>query len=162
VKTVLLIVHHRIVSPTLNHNLLITMQMRLNDVVVDETPTFQCFNPTELSHSISVRGYDVEEILVIPLKFHGVQSCFPTFKPFQEDFDTCATYELTFETTEYDTYANTFCDQESGMTDSWGRLEVSGDLHPKRRQVCSLRQKEFEIKQLTVKYSDTSAKLQDL
>jgi hypothetical protein len=48
------------------------------------------------------------------------------------------------------------------MTDSWGRRKVSGDLHPKRRQVCSLRQKEFEIKQLTVKYSDTSAKLQSI
>jgi hypothetical protein len=48
------------------------------------------------------------------------------------------------------------------MTESWGRLKVSGDLHPKRCQVCPLCQKESEIKQLTVKYSDTSAKVQDL
>jgi hypothetical protein len=46
------------------------------------------------------------------------------------------------------------------MTDSWVKLKISGDLYPKRRQVCSLCQKEFEIKQLTVKYSHTSAKLQ--
>jgi hypothetical protein len=48
------------------------------------------------------------------------------------------------------------------MTDSWGNLKTSGDFHPKRRHFCSLRQKEVEIKQLTVKFSDTSAKLQDL
>jgi ABC-type proline/glycine betaine transport system substrate-binding protein len=48
------------------------------------------------------------------------------------------------------------------MMDSWGILKVSGDLHPKRLQVCTLHQKEFEIKKITVKYSDTSAKSQYL
>jgi hypothetical protein len=48
------------------------------------------------------------------------------------------------------------------MMDSWGNLKVSGDFHPKRRPVCSLRQKEAEVKLLSTKYSDTSAKLQDL
>jgi hypothetical protein len=48
------------------------------------------------------------------------------------------------------------------MMDSRGKLKISWDLHPKRRQVCPLRQKEFEIKQPTVKYSDTCAKFQDL
>jgi hypothetical protein len=48
------------------------------------------------------------------------------------------------------------------MVDSWGNIKVSGDFHPKRRQFCSLRQKEEEIKHLSAKYSDTSAKLQDI
>jgi hypothetical protein len=48
------------------------------------------------------------------------------------------------------------------MMDSWGNLKVSRDFHPKRRQVCSLRQKEAEVKLLRSKYSYTSAKLQDL
>jgi hypothetical protein len=48
------------------------------------------------------------------------------------------------------------------MTDSRENLNISGDLHPKRRQVFSLRQKEVEIKLLTAKYSDTSEKLQYL
>jgi hypothetical protein len=34
-KTVLLIVYHSILSPTLNHNLLSIMQMRLCDVIVN-------------------------------------------------------------------------------------------------------------------------------
>jgi hypothetical protein len=55
-KTVLLIIHQSIFNPTLNHKFLSIMKMRLHDVVVKETPKCQCFKPTELSHSISVRG----------------------------------------------------------------------------------------------------------
>jgi hypothetical protein len=83
-KTVLLIVHHRIFSTTLKHNLLSTIQLRLHDVIVNETPKFQCLKPTNLSHSISVRGDNVDDVLVIPLDLHGVVSCFPTFKPSQK------------------------------------------------------------------------------
>jgi hypothetical protein len=48
------------------------------------------------------------------------------------------------------------------MMDSWVNITVSGDCHPKRRQVFPLRQRETEIKLFSSKYSDTSAKLQDL
>jgi hypothetical protein len=48
------------------------------------------------------------------------------------------------------------------MMDSWGNLKISGGFQPKRRQVCSLHQKEEEVKLLSSKYSDTSDKLQDL
>jgi hypothetical protein len=92
----------------------------------------------------------------------GGVSCFPTFKPTQLEFETCARYELTYKFPEYDPSDTTFHDQEAGMMDSWGNIKVSGDCHPKRRQVCSLHQKEEEIKHLSSKYSDTSAKLQDL
>jgi hypothetical protein len=40
--------------------------MRLHDVIVNETPKFQSLNPTKLSHSISVRGDHVEDVLIIP------------------------------------------------------------------------------------------------
>jgi hypothetical protein len=74
-QTVLLIAHQSIFSPSLNHNLLSTMQMRLHDVIVNEKPKFQYLNPTKLSHSISVRGDNVEDVLLIPLELHGVVSC---------------------------------------------------------------------------------------
>jgi hypothetical protein len=48
------------------------------------------------------------------------------------------------------------------MTGSWVNLNIPGDFHPKWRQVCSLCQKEAEIKLLSTRYSDTSAKLPDL
>jgi hypothetical protein len=110
-KTVLLIVHQSILSPILNHNLLSTMQLRLHDIIVNETLKFQYLNPTNLSHSISVRGDNVDDVLVIPLELHGVVSCFPTFKPTQLEFETCDRYELTYESPEYDPSAKTFHDQ---------------------------------------------------
>jgi hypothetical protein len=123
-KTVLLIVHQSILIPTLNPNLLITMQMRLHDVIVNKTPKFQSLNPTNLSHSISVRGDNVDDVLVIPLELHGVMPCFPTFKPTQLEFETCERYELMYESPEYDQSATTFHDQEAGMMDSWGIIKV--------------------------------------
>jgi hypothetical protein len=138
------------------------MQLRMHDVIVNETPKFQSLNLTNHSHSISVRGENVDDVLVIPLELHGVVSCFSNFKPTQQEFETCDRYELTYEYPEYDPSTKTFHDQEAGMMDSWGNLKVLGDFHPKRRQVCSLRQKEADIKLLSTKYSDTSAKLQDL
>jgi hypothetical protein len=121
-KMMLLIVHQSNFIPTFNHNLLSTMQMRLHDMVVNEIPKFQCLKRTELSHTISVRGDDVEEVLIIPFELNGAVSCFPIFKPSQEESDTCDRYELTFETPEYGTSAKNFHKQESGMTDSGGKL----------------------------------------
>jgi hypothetical protein len=83
-NTVLLIIHQSILSPTLSHNLLSTMQMRLHYVVMNEAPKVQFPEPSDLSHSISMRGDDVEDVLVIPLELHGVVYCFPTFKPSQD------------------------------------------------------------------------------
>jgi hypothetical protein len=66
-KNVLLIFRQSILSPTFNHNLISTMQFRLHDLIVNETPKFQYLNPTNLSHCISIRGDNVDEVLVIPL-----------------------------------------------------------------------------------------------
>jgi hypothetical protein len=68
------------------------MQLRLHDVIVNETPTFQSLNHTNLSHSIIVICHNVDDILVIPLKLHGTVSCFPTLKPSQQEFETCDRY----------------------------------------------------------------------
>jgi hypothetical protein len=135
-QTVLLISHQSIFSPSLSNNLLSTMHMRLHGVIVNETPKFQSLNPTKLSHTISVRGDKVEDVLLIPLELHGVVSCFPTFKPTQLEFETCDRYDLTYESPDYDPYATTFHDQEAGIMDSWGNIKVSGYCHPKRRQFC--------------------------
>jgi hypothetical protein len=71
-QNVLLIVHHTISLPTLNHNLLRTMKIRLHEVVVNETPKFQNLELTYLSHTISVRCDEVDDVLVIPLDLFGV------------------------------------------------------------------------------------------
>jgi hypothetical protein len=84
-KIVLLIAHHSIFSPTLDHNLLSTIQMRLHGVLVNETPKFQCLKPTNPSHSIIMIYDNVDDVLVISLDLHGVVSYFPTFQPSQEE-----------------------------------------------------------------------------
>jgi hypothetical protein len=55
-RVVILILHQAINPLHLPHNLLKPMQMRLNDVVVNETPKFQCANPTNISRTITVKG----------------------------------------------------------------------------------------------------------
>jgi hypothetical protein len=127
--------------------------LRLYDVILNETLHFQSLNLSNLLYSI---------IVVIPLDLHGVVPCFPTFKSTQQDFETCDRYELTYASPEYDPSAKTLYHQEADVTDSWGNLKFQGDFHPKRHHVCSLHQKEAEIKLITANYSDISGKLQDL
>jgi hypothetical protein len=86
----------------------------------------------------------------------------PNLQTTQLEFETCDRYELTYAYPEYDPSATTFHEQEACMMDSWGNIKVSGDFHPKRHHICSLRQNEAELKLLSSKYSDTSSKLQEL
>jgi hypothetical protein len=82
--------------------------------------SFRVLNPPpSLSHTISVRGDEVDDVLVIPLDLFGVVSCFPTFKPSQEEFETCPRYELTYEIPVYDPTVTFFSEQEATMTDSY-------------------------------------------
>jgi hypothetical protein len=87
-NNVILIVNQGIYPPRLEHNVLSTIQMRLHDVVVKETPKCRYLEATDISHTISVRGDHVDDVLIIPLDLNRVVSCFPTFKPTQEEFDT--------------------------------------------------------------------------
>jgi hypothetical protein len=48
------------------------MKIRLHEVVVNETPKFQNLELTYLSHTISVRCDEVDDVLVIPLDLFGV------------------------------------------------------------------------------------------
>jgi hypothetical protein len=82
-RVVILIVHQAIYLPHLPHNLLNPMQMRLNDVVVNEMPKFQCYNPTNLSHTITVKGENMNDEMIIPLDLRGMVSYFTTRKATQ-------------------------------------------------------------------------------
>jgi hypothetical protein len=88
-RVVILIVHQAINLQHFWHSLLNPMQKRLNDVVVNERPKFQWYNPTNLYHTITVKGDNMNDELIIPLDLRGLVSCFTTIKPTQEEFDTC-------------------------------------------------------------------------
>jgi hypothetical protein len=153
-RVVILIAHQAINLPHLPHNLLNPMQMRLNDVVVNETPKFQCANPTNISHTITVKGENMNDELIIPLDLRGVVSCFTTRKPTQEEFDTCDRYELTYESPVYDPSESSYAEQEAAMMDSRGQLKVAEYKHPLRHQICPVHMAET--------FSYTTIKLQAL
>jgi hypothetical protein len=124
-RVVIIIVHQAIKLPHFPHNLLNPMKMRLSDVVVNETPKFQCANPTNLSHVITVQGEDLNDELFIPLDLCGVVSCFTTRNSTQEEFDTCDLYELTDESPVYDPRGSSYAEQEAAMMDTRGQLKVA-------------------------------------
>jgi hypothetical protein len=153
-RVVILIVHQAINLPYLLHNLLNPMQMRLNDVVVNKTPKFQGASPTNLSHTITAKGENMNDELIIPLDLRGMVSCFTTRKPTQEDFDTCGRYELTYESLVYDPSGSSYAEQEAAMMDSRGQLKVAEDKHPLRRQIYPVHMADI--------FSETTIKLQAL
>jgi hypothetical protein len=153
-KVLILIVHQAINFPHLPHNLLNPMQMMLNDVVVNETPKFQCSNPTNLSHTITVKGEDPNGGLVIPLDLRNVVSCFTTRNPTKEEFDTCDQYELTYESPVYDPSGSFYAEQEAAMMDSRGQLNFAEEEHPLRRQLYPVN--------MAATFSDKTIKLQAL
>ena len=46
-STKILIINQAILIPSIKHNLLCPMQLRLNDIIVNETPKFLCEAPTD-------------------------------------------------------------------------------------------------------------------
>jgi hypothetical protein len=101
-RTVCLILHQAIYLPTLQHNLLCPMQMRLHGVVVNETPRLQCESPTESSHSVVARGVSVDETITMPLFLKGLTSCMTTGKLIKFELENCEHFELTAKSPAYD------------------------------------------------------------
>ena len=95
-ETVMLQVNQAIYIPTIEANLLCPMQLRLNDVRVDECPKFLARNATDKTHAIVIGEGKSQEYL-IPLSLRGVTSYFPTRKPSQQEFEshTGTVHELT-------------------------------------------------------------------
>ena len=101
--------------PDLAHNLLSTMQVRLNDVKVNETPRFLTETPNEHTHSLVSPMDDSDLPYVIPLTLKGVASSFPTRKPTREEFDQLPHLVLTGDSPDYDPHDPTFEQQEDAL-----------------------------------------------
>jgi hypothetical protein len=86
-RTIRLIVHQAIHAPSLPHHLLRTMQMRYNDIVVNETPKFQCEVPNVLLHTVTVRG-QYDEVLNVPMFIKGATPYITMGKHTQDESDT--------------------------------------------------------------------------
>ena len=115
-QTVILIVNQAIYIPDLHHNLLSTMQVRLNDVKINDTPRFLTDNPDELTHSIVIPMDGTDLPFVIPLTLKGVASTFPTRTPTAEEFEQLPHFILTSDAPDYDPHDPTFAEQEEALT----------------------------------------------
>ena len=137
-ETTILLVHQAIYVPELEHNLLSTMQVRLNDVIISETPRFLTDNVTALTHSIAIPTDDPNKSYVIPLALHGVTSSFPTRKPTPEEFESLAHLTLTRDEPEYDPHDTSYATQEAALTKM---VLATGDrigAPPPSRRLCSV------------------------
>ena len=116
-------VHQAIEIPHLHHNLLCPMQLRVDDIEVDERPKFLTCSPTDSSHAIIIPSEGCDVRLTIPLSLKGVTSYFPTRKPTMEEYERAGTqFELTSEALEWNPHTNLFSDQEEALVDDSGML----------------------------------------
>ena len=115
-NTVVLIIHQAIHISTMQHNLLTPMQLRMNDIRVRDIPRFLIDTrgtEEDEHHAITIPGNEETADYTIPLSLHGIISFFPTRKPTTHEFDTCTSYELTYETPMWDPLSTDFLDQEA-------------------------------------------------
>jgi hypothetical protein len=128
-RTVCLIVHQTIYEPNLSHNILSTIQIRLNYVMVNDPLTFQYEVATNHSHIITIGG-QYKEVLAIPMFIKGVTSCFTTRKPNRDESENCDHFDLTYEIPEYDPHCPCYASQEAAITAANGQLMKVPELHP--------------------------------
>ena len=97
------------------------MQLRVNDIEVNERPKFLTHSPTDSSHVIIVPSEGCDVRLTIPLSLKGLTSYFPTRKPTMEEYKRASTrFELTSEAPEWNPHTNLFSDQEEALVDDSG------------------------------------------
>jgi hypothetical protein len=99
--TFILVVNQGIHNPNINHNLLSTLQLRLNDIIVNDKPKFLTDTPTERDHAIIATNPKTKDELLIPLSIKGVSLTFLTCKPTQDEYLMCPWFTLTYDSPKY-------------------------------------------------------------
>eukprot|EP00978_Attheya_sp_CCMP212_P004009 scaffold8551_cov59-Attheya_sp.AAC.4 len=158
-EVLIFIVHQAIHIPTMDHNLLCPMQLRMNDVRIDECPQFLHPNPTDTTHAIKFPGVGGEDDYVVPSALHGVTSYFPTRKLTEEEWVNCRQSEITAEGPEWDPHDSQFGEQEHALLDNSGQLQDFGDrLRRNRRFLSSIASQNSRLRALMI--SETTSQCQ--
>jgi hypothetical protein len=113
-KVFVLIIHQALHFPDMKRCLLCPMQVRLNDVVINERPKFLTTNPTDKDHTIVV------DDLVICLKIHNVASYFEARTPTKKEYHECTRIELTYPLPEWSPHDPKYVEEEKKRTDEEG------------------------------------------
>ena len=86
--TYMLVLHQSILISQMENNLLCPLQMRDNNVRVNDEPTFMALTPTENHHAIVInRIYRDQQPINIPLSVRGVISYFSLRKHTREEYE---------------------------------------------------------------------------
>ena len=123
-ETYYLVVNQAIEIESLKMNLLGTMQVRDNDVYVNEEPKHMARNPTDEHHCLKLMRNDGTP-LVIPLSINGVTSYFPTRKPTVQEWENADDdhrLDLTSESPEWDPQTDRFEKAEEAVVDAQGNV----------------------------------------
>jgi hypothetical protein len=110
----ILILHQALHFEEMDHCLLCPMQLRLNDVTLNERPKFLTTLPSDHDHAIKA------EELLIPLELHGVTSYFPGRKPTPKEYNTCTRIELTYPDPEWMPHDVQYSEEEARFVHSDG------------------------------------------
>jgi hypothetical protein len=113
-RTVILVVHQAVHIPELTVNLLCSMQMQVNDVIVNDVPRFLLKQQSATDHALVVTSVDHDSMILL-LQLSGVTSYLPTRKPTPAEYDSCVKYNLTYESPEWDPHTPDFAEQESAI-----------------------------------------------
>ena len=120
----------------MENDLLCPMQMRMNEVQVNECPKFMEQALTDTSHTL--RAFQDREELCIPFGIRGVASYFPTLKLTTLELATCRRFDLTAEDPEWDPSSTAFQVQEDAQFNSRGMVNDTGDRSKNRRFISSV------------------------
>ena len=83
-----IVTHHVISIPHLEHHLLCSMQARVNDVTVNETPRFLTPEPNGETHAIIVTNPGNLAAVILPIALNGgVASYLPVFEMATEEWN---------------------------------------------------------------------------
>ena len=153
--------------PTMANNLLCPMQLRLNDVKINECPKFLMDEPSDIDHAIEVTNPEGDH-LVIPLTIRGVTSCFPSRKPTRDESENAQTiFDFTAFDPDWDPHDPTYAEQENSRLDINGQLQAPGDRKSAGRLFASCHQhfdtrNSRDLQAIGDRYSKTSAVLLDV
>ena len=89
----------------------------MNEVKVFECPKYLTDNRSELDNTIVITPVDeMDNYFIIPLLLSGVTSYFPSRKPTIQEYELAEregrSYDLTYDSPEWDPHEDTFYKQE--------------------------------------------------
>jgi hypothetical protein len=125
-----LVFHQAILIPQMTVSLISSMQLRDNDIMVNDEPKHMVLNPTNDHHCIMVNeAAGRSTTLCIPLLLHGITSYFPTRKPTREEYeqsDLDVRIDMTYESPEWDPSDERYAKAEASMINNDGSLRNEG------------------------------------